>query len=92
MSARTIHNRQTLTRMAACAAVGLSYWSGHPLAGHVWAVDDYRNAYVVRIYARDGMARITGRWSRGYQWSVVDGAAMPFVVSDETASLFRVAA
>ena len=42
-------NKRTLERVAACEAVGLSYWSNHPAANHVWAVDDHQLAHVVRV-------------------------------------------
>ncbi len=39
----------TRENIAACAALGLSYWSGHPAAGHVWAVDNHQQAHAVKI-------------------------------------------
>jgi hypothetical protein len=39
----------TRERLAACEAVGLHWWADHPVAGHVWAVDDHQQAHVVRI-------------------------------------------
>jgi hypothetical protein len=48
-------SKRTLEHLAACESVGLHYWSDHPTAGHVWAVDDRRQAHAVRI-DRDGTA------------------------------------
>jgi hypothetical protein len=45
-------------RVAACAAVGLSYWSGHPVAGCVWAVDSDQAAHVVKIDYKGSRARV----------------------------------
>lgn len=87
---RAIHNRQTLTRMAACNALGLHYWAGHPQPGCVWAVDDFQQAHVVRIYARDNIARKVERFSQGYRWSTTTGPAVPFAVSNDTQYLFSV--
>jgi hypothetical protein len=48
--------KRTRECLAACQAVGLHYWSDHPLAHHVWAVDDHQQAHVVRV-RRDGTAQ-----------------------------------
>lgn len=50
------HTKTTLLRMAACEALGLHYWSGHPLSGCVWAVDDSQTPHVVKIDAKKGTA------------------------------------
>ena len=47
----------TLERLAACQAVGLHYWSDHPVAKHFWAVDDHQQAHVVKIDRDGGTAR-----------------------------------
>lgn len=49
--------QQTQERLAACAAVGLGYWSGHPRAGWAWAVDDAQQAHAVEIDRKRGRAR-----------------------------------
>ena len=50
-------NKRTNERLAACEAVGLHYWGDHPVAGHVWAVDDHQRAHVVRIHFAIGTAQ-----------------------------------
>ncbi len=50
-------NKRTRERVAACETVGLHYWADHPVAGHVWAVDDHQAAHVVRIESKTGAAR-----------------------------------
>ncbi|ASR77184.1 hypothetical protein KIV66_gp77 [Mycobacterium phage MyraDee] len=42
--------KTTQAKMAACAALGLSYWSDHPGVRCVWAVNDRQQAFVVKIY------------------------------------------
>jgi hypothetical protein len=49
--------KSTRERLAACAAVGLYFWSDHPTTHHVWAVDDHQQAHVVRICRDDGTAQ-----------------------------------
>jgi hypothetical protein len=98
-----IHSKETRTRMAACHALGLHYWAGHPLPGRVWAVDDYQQAHVVRIYARQGIAvlqRDGVKPTRERIWpyrlnqhapTTFDTAQrVPFTVTAETDSLFTV--
>jgi hypothetical protein len=41
--------KRTRERLAACAAIGLSYWSDHPARNCVWAIGDHQDAHVVRI-------------------------------------------
>lgn len=44
--------------VAACAALGLSYWADHPDPGCVWAVDAANQEYrIVKIDRRNGEAR-----------------------------------
>lgn len=50
--------KATREAMAACAAVGLTYWSDHPTAGMVWAVDDDQHAHPVHIDRKHGTAAI----------------------------------
>lgn len=59
--------KATAARIAACAAVGLSYWSGHPQAGHLWAVDDNQRAHAVQIDAKGQRARRVE--PRSHQWA-----------------------
>lgn len=75
--------KTTAARLAACAAVGLSYWSGHPLAGHVWAVDDTQQAHAVQVDYKRGQARrvyehqkawARGRYGDWANWDGDDGA------------------
>ena len=49
---KQIHNKQTRERISACQALGLHYWSGHPVDGCVWAVDDNQQPVTVRIHRR----------------------------------------
>lgn len=50
--------KATREAMAACAAVGLTYWSDHPTAGMVWAVDSDQHAHPVHIDRKHGTAAI----------------------------------
>jgi hypothetical protein len=43
-------NKTTQSKIAACEALGLSYWADHPATGCVWAVDTDQQAHVVRWY------------------------------------------
>jgi hypothetical protein len=52
--------KRTLERLAACEAVGLHYWSDHPWAHCVWAVDDHQQAHVVRINPDGTSAHVCG--------------------------------
>lgn len=45
---RTIPNRDR-ENIAACAALGLTFWSGHPAAGSLWATDFAGRFHQVRI-------------------------------------------
>ena len=72
---------QTRVRLAACAAVGLSYWSGHPQAGCLWAVDDHQQAHVVKVDYKGGQAwRAVARspWATGADWQAPRGPGAPF--------------
>lgn len=53
-STRNPFSKATLAKLAACEAVGLEYWSDHPLLGRMWAVGPDRRFHIVRGY-----------WSRG---------------------------
>lgn len=53
--------KATREAMVACAAVGLSYWSDHPTAGHVWAVDAHQTAHPVRIDRKHGLVAVGER-------------------------------
>jgi hypothetical protein len=44
--------KETREKIAACEAVGLAYWSDHPTAGCMWAVDDNQQPHVVRWYRK----------------------------------------
>lgn len=70
--------KETRENMAACAAVGLSYWSGHPASGHVWAIDAHQAAHTVRIDRKHGLVAI-GQNSR-----IADRLGNP--VSDDVVS------
>lgn len=48
----------TLSKMAACRAVGLEYWSDHPATGCMWAVDGNQQAHVVRWYRKTNEAAL----------------------------------
>lgn len=50
--------KATREAMAACAAVGLAYWSDHPQPGHVWAVDAAQQPHPVRIDRKRNLAII----------------------------------
>ncbi|MDP7733659.1 DUF7457 domain-containing protein [Mycobacterium paragordonae] len=62
-------SKTTLGKMAACEAVGLSYWSDHPANGCVWAVDSDQQAHVVRWYRNTNEASLQ---SVGKPYKVVD--------------------
>lgn len=47
---------RTAENIAACAAVGLSYWSEAPGINRLWAVDDQREAHEIRIDRKRGTA------------------------------------
>ena len=51
-------NQQTRSKMAACQALGLSYWSDHPARGCLWAVDANQQAHVVRWYRKTNQAAL----------------------------------
>lgn len=46
----------TREKIAACAALGLSYWANHPTPSTVWAVDDYQQPHSVHIDRKAGKA------------------------------------
>jgi hypothetical protein len=48
---------KTLENIAACAAVGLAYWSDHPKPGFIWAVDTNQTAHAVEVDRNKGTAR-----------------------------------
>jgi hypothetical protein len=50
--------KATREAMAACAAVGLAYWSDHPKPSHVWAVDADQQPHPVRIDRKRKLAVI----------------------------------
>lgn len=88
---RAVHDKKTTIRIAGCSAVGLSYWSGHPLNGRVWAVDEYQHAHSVRIdmvgmTARRQSTQVsilpTGRGGRRITCHDV-GPAVPFSVEND---------
>jgi hypothetical protein len=55
--------KRTLENIAACAAVGLSYWSEAPGVNRLWAVDDKtRKAHEVRIDRKAGKALGNDGW------------------------------
>ena len=60
---------KTTERIAACAAVGLAYWSDHPKPNHVWAVDDEQQAHAVEIDVKASKAR-----HACYSWTSASGA------------------
>lgn len=44
--------KDTLTKIAACNALGLEYWSPGPKLGLVWALDGDRQAHLVRVRSK----------------------------------------
>ena len=83
--------KTTAERIAACAAVGLHYWSDSPVAHTIWANSDDQRFHLVRFdrvtrtahhvcglgYETPGM-QLTGRCWYGRsvgQWPSVDSAA-----------------
>lgn len=65
----------TIEKMAACHAVGLSYWSDHPSTGCMWAVDESRRAHVVRWYrkTREVALQSVGKPRKVVDYSKVGG-------------------
>jgi hypothetical protein len=56
--ARAIPTR-TLQSIAACSALGLSYWADHPKPGYLWAVDPDKQEFVpVHIQRRAGLVEL----------------------------------
>jgi hypothetical protein len=53
-----VFSKTTLGKIAACQAVGLHYWSDHPAANCVWAVDDEQQPHVVRWYRKTNEAAV----------------------------------
>ncbi|QDK03170.1 hypothetical protein SEA_SYDNAT_78 [Mycobacterium phage SydNat] len=51
-------SKTTQAKIAACEALGLSYWADHPATGCMWAVDDQQQAFVVRWYRSTGMVAL----------------------------------
>lgn len=47
---------RTRENVAACEALGLSFWSEHPQPGVLWAVDDHQQAHAVKIDRRRGLS------------------------------------
>lgn len=48
---------KTIESIAACAGLGLAYWSEHWKPGYVWAVDENQQPHAVEIGRKDGTAR-----------------------------------
>lgn len=73
--------KNTATKAAACAALGLSYWADHPRPGYVWAVDGRR--YVPVLIQGPHAARTTSAplWGRGPAYRQV-GLAERFDADD----------
>ncbi|AAG59783.1 gp78 [Mycobacterium phage Bxb1] len=115
MTVEPKHSKITLTRMAACEALGLHYWSGHAVRGCVWAVDDNQQAYTVLIRTKGKMlsASVATLYDKIVGYSTVrnpdvppghkgalvrtprtelavreENEPTPFVVTDETRTLF----
>jgi hypothetical protein len=60
---------RTRENVAACAALGLSYWSDAPGVNSLWAVDDRQRPHVVVIdrhhnTAKDTWTNTVATWSR----------------------------
>lgn len=83
--------KKTRENMAACAAVGLSYWSGHPTAGLVWAVDAYQTAHPVHVDRKNGTAAIgdyeLSRSSASAAKVVGDSVYVPWSIDSDQAVL-----
>ncbi len=53
---------RTRENIAACAAVGLSYWSEAPGA-HLWAIGDHQDAHEIHIDRKNGKVQgLLGQW------------------------------
>lgn len=48
----TVVRARTRENVAACAAVGLSFWSEAPVPNGMWAVDDSQHAHLVKVDRR----------------------------------------
>jgi hypothetical protein len=77
----------TRERLAACEAIGLTYWSDHPARNCVWAIDDQQRAHVVRI--DPGTAQhVCGRTSPvAVEQCAGGGEALPYIGRDTTKPL-----
>ena len=42
-------SKQSLENISAAAALNFVFWSGHPLAGHMWAADYTEQFHVLRV-------------------------------------------
>lgn len=71
-------NQTTLGKMAACNALGLSYWSDHPVTGCMWAVDDNQRPHVVRWYRKTNEA-----WQVGKPRKVIDYTKQGWAYKDQ---------
>jgi hypothetical protein len=65
-SGRKIPDR-TAENIAACAAVGLSYWSEAPGPGSLWAVDEHQQAHQVQIDRKQGTVTAGLQTEHGYR-------------------------
>lgn len=61
---------RTRENIAACAALGLSYWSEAPGAGRLWAVDDTQQAHEVRIDRKRSEAELVDVWNSWVSYTV----------------------
>jgi hypothetical protein len=75
--------------LAACEAAGLMYWADHPRAQHVWAVDDFRRAHVVKIDRNAGTAQhVCGSTVPvAVEQCTGDDTAVPYAAPDEKGPL-----
>lgn len=78
---------RTRERLAACEAVSLHYWSDHPQANHVWAVDDHQHAHVVRIDRKTGTAQHVCRAASSDEAEQCVGATEAVTYTVETAQM-----
>ena len=86
---------RTRENIAACAALGLSYWSDHARPHLLWAVDDQQVAHSVRVDRKSGrVEHVCAKWTEGIDDRVCPdaGRSRSYTVPANTAATLELLA
>jgi hypothetical protein len=81
MSRRVLLPKSTIERLAACEAVGLSYWADHPTRNCLWAIDNDRRAHVARMAAGAAQHVCGNATPVAVEQCAGDDEALPYTIS-----------